>query len=219
MSSMPDLTVTGQEMYDAIAPLMESDQRGYADADNGFVGAILCGAFATMVDPVSDISRDQADGTPGFAILFDPDAIVDAGHPEWLPWLAQFVGDSQAVLSTTDVDVQKAIIKTPLNFTRGRPSTIVAAAQNTLTGARVVLLNTFVGGNSNALGITTFTSQTPNPTATKSAVMAVMPAWIVPTFAVVTGGDYATLAASHASYTLMEAAHTHYSDIPVNPAA
>jgi hypothetical protein len=46
-----------------------------------------------------------------------------------------------------------------------------------------------------------------------------MPAWLVPTISVITGGDYATLAASHASYTLMEAAHTHYSDIPTNPAA
>jgi hypothetical protein len=216
---MPTLTTTGQEIYDAIAPLMESDQPGRSDADNGYVGAILSGAFATMVDPVSDIVRDQADGTPGYAVLFDPDALVTIGRPEWLPWLAQFVGDSQAVLAAPDVATKKAIIKTPLNFTRGRPSTIVAAAQNTLTGAKTVLLNKFLGGNSNALGITTITSQTPNPTATINAIMAVMPAWIVPTISVVTGGDYATLAASHSSYSLMEAAHTHYSDIPTNPAA
>jgi hypothetical protein len=167
---MPTLTTTGQEIYDAIAPLMESDQPGRSDADNGYVGAILSGAFATMV-------------------------------------------------AAPDVATKKAIIKTPLNFTRGRPSTIVAAAQNTLTGAKTVLLNKFLGGNSNALGITTITSQTPNPTATINAIMAVMPAWIVPTISVVTGGDYATLAASHSSYSLMEAAHTHYSDIPTNPAA
>jgi hypothetical protein len=198
---------------------MESDQPEMSDAENGYVGAILSGAFATMIDPVSDIVRDQADGTPGYAILFSPDALVSIGRPEWLPWLAQFVGDSQAVLSAPDVATKQAIIKTPLNFTRGRPSTIVAAAQNTLTGARTVILNTFLGGSSNALGITTFTSQTPNPTATINAIMAVMPAWIVPTISVVTGGDYATLAASHSSYSLMEAAHTHYSDIPTNPAA
>jgi hypothetical protein len=54
---------------------------------------------------------------------------------------------------------------------------------------------------------------------TWAAIRSQMPAWIVPTFSVVTGGDYATLAASHSSYTLMEAAHTHYSDIPTNPAA
>jgi hypothetical protein len=190
-----------------------------SDAENGGVGATLCSALATMVDPVSDIVRDQADGTPGYAILFDVDGLVRIGRPEWLPWLAQFVGDSQAVLSTSDVPTRQAIIKTPQNFTRGRPSTIVAAAQNTLTGAKVVLLNQFLGANSNAIGITTFTSQTPNPTATVNAIMAVMPAWIVPTISVVAGGDYATLAGSHSTYALMEAAHTHYSDIPTNPAA
>jgi hypothetical protein len=213
------LTTTAQEIYDALTPLMESDQPGYSDADNGYAGAALSGAFATMVDPVSDIVRDQADGTPGYAILFDPDALVSIGRPEWLPWLAQFVGDSQAVLATTDVNVQKAIIKTPLNFTRGRPSTMIAAAQNTLTGTRTVVLNQFLGGSSNAIEITTFTAETPNPTATINAVMAVMPAWIVPTFSVVTGGTYAALAASHSSYSLMEAAHTTYADIPTNPSA
>jgi hypothetical protein len=46
-----------------------------------------------------------------------------------------------------------------------------------------------------------------------------MPAWMSFTYTVVTGGDYGTLAASHASYTLMEAAHTVYADVPYNPAA
>jgi hypothetical protein len=216
---MPTLTTTGQEIYDALAPLMQSDQPGISDADNGYVGAILSGAYATMVDPVSDIVRDQADGTPGYAILFSPDALVSIGRPEWLPWLAQFVGDSQAVLSAADVATKQAIIKTPLNFTRGRPSTMVAAAQNTLTGAKTVVLNQFLGGSSNAIEITTFTDQTPDPTATINAVMAVMPAWIVPTFSVVAGGTYAALAASHSSYSLMEAAHTTYADIPTNPSA
>jgi hypothetical protein len=107
---------------------MESDQPGMSDADNGYVGAILSGAFATMVDPVSDIVRDQANGTPGYAILFDPDGLVNINRSEWLPWLAQFVGDSQAVLGAPDVPTKQAIIKAPLNFTRGRPTTIVAAA-------------------------------------------------------------------------------------------
>jgi hypothetical protein len=46
-----------------------------------------------------------------------------------------------------------------------------------------------------------------------------MPAWLVPTIVTVNGGDYATLAASHSSYTLMEAAHTSYTDVHANPGA
>jgi hypothetical protein len=217
---MPTLTTTGQEMYDAIAPLMESDQPGMSDADNGFAGAILCGAIATMVDPVSDLVRDQVDDTPGFAILFDPQKLADIGRPEWFPWIAQFVGDSQAVLTATDPAVRQSIVEQPpQNFLRGRPATMVSAARNTLTGTKTVLLNQFLGSDSNAIGITTFTAETPDPLATVNAVMSVMPAWIVPTFDIVAGSTYTALAASHSTYTLMEAAHTHYSDIPVNPSA
>lgn len=215
----PTLTVSGQEMYDALLPLMESDVPGYSDADNGYAGAILCGAFATMIDKTSNVVHDQPDGTPGYAILFNPAALVENDMAEWLPWLAQFVGDSQAVLAAPDTATQQAIIENPQNFYAGRPSTIISATKATLTGAQTVLLNQFLGGDSNAIGVTTFASETPNATATLNASMSVMPAWFVVTFASVTGGDYATLAASHATYTLMEAAHTHYSDIPTDPAA
>jgi hypothetical protein len=204
------LTDSGQRLYDSIAPLMTQD------AANGNVGQILCGAFATMLDPAAYVARDNQDnGLPGWAVIFD----VDNVQAQWLPWLSQFLGDTAAVLTTSNVAAQRSLITTPVNFTRGRPSTIVAAAQATLTGAKTVIMNQFVGASPWAISISTFTSQTPNPTATKNAILATMPAWLVPTISVITGGDYATLAASHASYTLMEAAHTHYSDIPTNPAA
>lgn len=213
--SMPTLTVTGQELYDAIAPVVTSDVAGYDDSDNGFVAAILCAAIATMVDPVSDVVRDQTDGTPGWAILFQPD-IVPA---QWLPWVAQFAGDSAAVIQASTVAAQRALVANPLNFNRGRPSTITQAAQTQLTGAKEVLLLWQPSGVPFTLEIITLTSQTPSVPNLIAAVSSVLPAWLLTTYAQVTGGTYATLDASHATYTLMQAAHTNYADIAANPGA
>lgn len=214
--SMPSLTVTGQEMYDALTPIMVSDQPGMSDADNEYVGAVLCAALATMVDPVSDVVRTSPAGVPGYANRFDIENVTD---PLWLAWVAQFVGDSQAVQTASTVEAMQAIIMTPQNFTRGRPATIRSAAKNTLTGTQEVIYNPAVGGNPFVLGITTFTSETPDSQATDAAVFGVLPAWILVSFATVSGGDYATLTASHSTYTLMQAEHTSYADVLANPAA
>ena len=69
---------------------------------------------------------------------------------------------------------------------------------------------------SGTAGASTSTGQT-QPTLL--AIESQVPAWVQYTYTTVDGGDYATLAASHASYTLMEAAHSTYADIPSNPAA
>lgn len=201
------LTDSGQRIYDAITPLMAQD------AENGYAGAILSGALATMLDKPAYFARG-VEGEPG-AVIFDVDN-VDAS---WLPWLSQFVGDSSAVQNTTDVATQRALIKAPTNFLRGRPSTFVKVGQTTLTGTKTVLVYQNSPSAPWGINIITFTSETPNPTATKNAFLSVMPAWLVPTIQVLTGGNYTTLAGSHTSYSAMEAAHTHYSDIPTNPAA
>jgi hypothetical protein len=147
--------------------------------------------------------------------MFDVDN-VDA---KWLPWVAQFVGDATAVAAAPDTATARSMIKNPIQFTRGRPGTVAQKIQTTLTGTRTVLANWRDGGDWTKVSIATLTSETPDPVTTQNAAMSVMPAWIVPTISVITGGDYASLAASHASYTLMEAAHTTYSDIPAHPTA
>jgi hypothetical protein len=417
-----NLTDSAQRLYDAVAPLMNSSQPGMSDADNGYVGAILCGALATIgLDDAAYLARDgihtdsQGRVLPPFAVLFD----VDNVDPKWLPWLSQFVGDATAVRSavfpvvtnlvqnpsfeydsvgvaplhwsdtagtgsptltvtnnwaaagshslrytwtnpdgtsvfagaqsdrvpavpgqryflscaykalnltnpyltmsviwfdsgggyvdgasvasvtanpgdegvisgvtaaapantafahiqvgggssttgdefdfyldacmispsttavdffdgdsaghqwsgtpgdsssstvpgTTDVATQRALIKNPIQLNRGRPAAIKAKAQLRLTGTKTVLFNLRTGNNPWTLTVATYTSETPDPAATKQDILSVMPAWLVPTIETVTGGDYSTLAASHSTYTEMEAAHTSYADIPTTPAA
>jgi hypothetical protein len=201
------LTTAGQRLYDSLAPLMQED------AANGNAGQILCGALATMLDPVVSVVSDGQDGAlPGWAPAFDP-----IGNPDWLDWMGQFVGVTRP---TGMADAAMAtLVQHPTGFNRGSLAAITTAVQATLTGTKTVLINTRVGAAPFVMTVATFTSETPNSQATLLALQSQIPAWMQFTYSTVVGGTYAVLAASHASYTLMEAAHTHYSDIPVNPAA
>jgi hypothetical protein len=201
------LTTAGSRLYGSVAPLMQQD------AANGFAGMILCAALATMLDPVVSVVSDGQDGVlPGWAPAFDP-----VGNPAWLDWMGQFVGVSRP--SGMNDAGMASLVQHPTGFNRGSVAAMTTAVQATLTGTKTVLINTRVGAAPFAMTVATFTSETPNAQATLLALQSQMPAWMQFTYSTVTGGSYATLAASHASYTLMEAAHTHYSDIPVNPAA
>lgn len=201
------LTTAGQRLYDAVGPLMKQD------AANGFAGMILCGALATMLDPVvAIVSDDQDSGLPGWAPVFDT-----VTNPQWLDWRGQFVGVTRP--AGIDDAGMEMLVQHPTGFNRGSVAAMKTAMQATLTGTLTVLINTRVGAAPFVMTAATFTSETPNPQATLLALQSQMPAWMQFTYSTVTGGSYAVLAASHASYTLMEAAHTHYSDIPVNPAA
>lgn len=201
------LTTAGQRLYNSTAPLMKQD------AANGFAGQILCAALATMIDPVVAVVSDGQDGSlPGWAPAFDP-----IGNPDWLDWMGQFVGVVRP-LGLSDAGMA-TLVQHPTGFNRGSTDAMRTAMQATLTGTKTVLLNTRVGAAPFVMTAATFTSETPTPQVTLLALQSQMPAWMQFTYSTVTGGSYATLAASHASYTLMEAAHTHYSDIPVNPAA
>jgi hypothetical protein len=183
------------------------------DAANGLAGQILCGALATMLDPVVAVVSDGQDGSlPGWAPAFDP-----VGNPDWLDWMGQFVGVIRPA-GLNDAGMT-SLVQHPTGFNRGTVDAMVTAMQATLTGTKTVIINTRVGAAPFSMTVATFTSETPNSQNTLLALQSQMPAWMQFTYSTVTGGTYGLLAASHASYTLMEAAHTHYSDILTTPGA
>jgi hypothetical protein len=167
----------------------------------------------TMLDPVVAVVSDNQDGTlPGWAAAFDA-----VGNPAWLDWMGQFVGVSRPA-GLSDLGMASLVLH-PTGFNRGSVSAMVTAMQATLTGTKTVIINTRVGAAPFAMTVATFTSETPNSQNTLLALQNQMPAWMQFTYSTVTGGTYALLAVSHSSYTLMEAAHTHYSDILTTPGA
>lgn len=152
--AQPPLTVTAQRLYDGLEPLATEDEQ------NGWALAYFCAALLTMLDDVVEVSRDQDDGTPGHAILFDP----DLAPAKWLPWMAQFVGVT--VLENLAEDSQRLRIKETDGRKRGTPDAIRGAARQHLTGAGYVALIER-DGDAYTFTVITRTSETPlDPVAT-----------------------------------------------------
>lgn len=205
-------SLTALELYASLAPLMDRD------AEYGSPGLVFCMARARLFDPVATLVRDQADGTPGWAIVFQPDnPDLD---PAWLPWIAQFIGDGAAVQAASTTEDKINLVKNPTNFTLGLPATIRRTVAQFLTGTQTVYYNSAYGGNPFVLKIATFTSETPaNTTAMQAAVLAVCPAWLDVIFTTVAAATYEQLDSAHATYQELEAAHTDYADLEQNPGA
>jgi hypothetical protein len=120
--AMPTLTHTGQRLYDALAPL------AFADAEHDYPLAKFCGAVAAGLDEVADLWRDDDDGTPGLAKLFNPDTCP----VEWLPWVGQFVGVQFP--QNLSEDAARLRLKRLDGFKRGTPDAIINAAKQHLQG-------------------------------------------------------------------------------------
>lgn len=203
----PTLTTTGQRAYDSLTPLATQD------AQFGWALAYLCGAMAAMFDPIADIVRDQDDGSPGWSTLFK----IQAVNSVWLPWLAQFVG--VVLTGITDPNAQRQAIENLTNFQRGSTKGLATAAALTLTGSQTVLVTEFYTGGAWNMHVVTWTEETPNPQVTLNIILAMKRIGIVLTYETLPKKNYAVLAASHPTYSAMEAVHTNYDDLRRNPGA
>lgn len=189
-------------LYAMLAPLAQQD------ADTAWSLLILINAIGSMYELVEDWVRDTPDG-PGWSLLLDLDRCPD----EALPWLAQFAG--VRLLPGSSTDDQRARIASTDGFRRGTRAALIGAAAATLTGAQSVV---FRERDSTAaapdyayfLTVKTYTSQTPNPTATQQALLAQKPAGIVLTYTTAPGQDYQTLRTNHATYAAVGTAYPSY---------
>ena len=109
-------------------------------------------------------------------------------------------------------------ISKPLNYLRGTVEGIELIAKSTLTGSKTVTVYPMYGGEPFQLFVATNASETPSELATLTAILSMVPAWVNLTYVTVTGGEYLTLEAAHATYALTEAAHTTYKDVELEPA-
>jgi hypothetical protein len=176
----PGLASFAALLYDALAPLATLD--GQAE----WHLAHYCGAQGAMFQPVADVARDTPAG-PGWSAVLDLGRCPDA----WLPWLAQFVGVT--VIAGSTPNAMRERIASTDGFKRGTPEAIRGAAQATLTGNRTV---TFRERDANSpdppytLEVVTLTGETPNPAATRAAIVAQKPGGIVLNYRTVEGQDW-----------------------------
>ena len=167
------------------------------DADDGTVRALLDSLAAPVVGLV-DVLTDAA-------TTADP-STTQFGR---IPWLAAMAGIDISTVASEDR--KRAVIGDAAWRYRGTVQAIRTRVAETLTGAKSVDIVTNYGGDPDAISVTTFASQTPDPTATEAAIRAEIPAWMEATIVTnAAGQSYANLAVDYADYGTMTATSKTY---------
>lgn len=162
MAGRPAVGSLAERLYREMLPL------AHVDAEHGWALLKLCAALCEPKQWVQDIVRDT-DAGPGLSALIDPDRCP----APFLPWCAQFHG---AVFPPgLDDAARRAHIKDAPGTRRGRPGSIVAAAQLFLTGTRRVVYRNQVDGSMYRQEIVTFLAETPDPGAVWRALLTQKP--------------------------------------------
>jgi hypothetical protein len=171
-----------------------------------------------MFQIVEDYSRDQIINgkiAPGWSQLLD----LDRAPAEALGWMGQFVG--VPLLQGLSDAAQRARIRAVGGWNRGTPASIIAAAQQYLTGAKTVILrerDPVASPVEPAYGLTviTYTSQTPNSAQVLAALQAQKPAGLLLNYQVKTGQDYQSLYVNHPTYSNVYGSYLTYQGVVVD---
>ena len=162
------------------------------------------GTLRALVDALALPVADQVQ------VLTDPDYSSDEYTVPFarLPWLAAMAGVD---LSTIPDNRKRAVIADPDYRYRGSLTAIRKRVGETLTGAKSVEITCPLSGDPDAISVTTFASQTPDPAATEAAIRAEIPAWMRATIVTnAAGQSYSNMAADYATYGVMAATSKTY---------
>lgn len=172
---------------------------------------ILCQALIGGLQPIEDLIRDTPDG-PGWSSIVDP----DRAPSEWLPWLTNpigMAGHHHDELSEADF---REHLKGGHVQRRGSPDAIRSAPAPFLSGTKTVFL-VERHGDAYHLTVAVRDSEVVDFNRARRAIESQKPSGIKLSIVRITGGDYLTLAATHASYSTLLDVYPTYADIPLNP--
>jgi hypothetical protein len=123
-------------MYEGLLPA------AFDDETQNWALLHFCEAFIGSMQLVEDLIRDdQTIDAPGWSIVLD----VDRAPYYGLPWLGQFVGVTTPALMIGETEAAhdarvRDYIRAVGGFDRGKPSSVVGAVQQFLTGTKEVIL-------------------------------------------------------------------------------
>jgi hypothetical protein len=197
----PVLSLAAQRLYEQVAHLEVDGE------SEGWPWAVVCAALAAPIDPLYDLL---------FTTLRPWELAVDLDRaPDWiLPWLGQFPG--VAVNTALTPDLQREQIRDAEGRRRGTVPAIEATARLSLTGTRQVII-TERQGSAYRYTVATRASETPDPTTTERQVRAQKPGALVMTYAVIVGGDFATLLATHTDFADVAATFATFTALRTDP--
>lgn len=190
-------------LYYMLAPVAQ------LDPTVGWSLLIYLNGLGVMFQLLDDVVRDSPEG-PGWSVLMD----LDRCPASALPWLAQFVG-VRIPAGLTEAQ-QRAWAGSTDGFKRGTRQAMVGAAAATLTGDKTVVFRERSGDPAVKpeyayfLDVSTYDSQTPNPTATLAALTAQKPGGIILRYAHHPGQDYQSLKDGNASYAVVKTKYPSY---------
>lgn len=210
----PSMQSFASGLYDALGPMTDPD------ASQGWPLANYVNGFSEMFQVVDDYGRDQliaGNYAPGWSQMLD----LNRCPTEALGWLAQFVGVTLQQ-GLTDAQ-QRARIAAVGGWSRGTVASIVAAAQQYLTGTKTVVVRERDPGvvpANPAYGLTviTRTAETPSSAAVLAAILSQKPAGIILNYQTLTGTDYQGLLDLYATYQVIFTTYTTYEGVlDLNP--
>lgn len=189
----------------------------FVDPPPAVPGALLDSTLTDLAfDYLPEYVRSDDDGTlygllgavcsqadRSVAWLSDPAAVADPwqAHPDQLDWLAAVSGVD---LTSVPNDNRRAFIASDITRNRGSLAALQYRVGQTLTGGKAVEVVCPYLGDVNRISVTTYASQTPDPTATTAAILAEIPAWMRATIVTnAAGQSYSNMAADYATYGAM----------------
>lgn len=184
-------------IFGALGPFADDDASGDLE---GLVEALV-GPVETLYEIVGEENQEVS-----WSAALDPDRCPSSV----LPWLAQWVG-VRLDPDMTEAE-RRAAIKDREGTTRGRPATIRARVERTLTGTRRVIIRERTPGPYD-LYIRTIGTETPDPAVTERAIIDQKPAGIRLDYAAATGITYIDLESDYATYGDIAATGMSYGEL------
>lgn len=205
--AQPELTWAGERLYESLEILAERDEA------NGWALAHFTAARASMLDTLADVLRTQDDGTPGWAIIWDP----DRSPTLFLPFLARWYGITLDP-GLSEQQIREAIKQTA-GYRDGTPGELIGVARRFLSdpAGGTVYLTERIGGDPYHTGVATLTSETPDAAAVERAIMERKRAGEKLTYSTITGGTWADLNATHATWAEVALDFTDWADVRSDP--
>src|SRR4051794_23476982 len=154
--SLPDIypNTIGDEAFADFQPLVDT----YGDQSNALTTYLH--GLGAMLKQVDDISKDGANGEPGWSQIFD----LTRAKTEWLPWMGQLVGyavpsqPSGQSLAAYDA-LQRERIISRSGYRRGTVALLVEVIKEHLGGSQSVILHERYGGDPYKIRVWVFNDQ------------------------------------------------------------
>lgn len=195
----PAVSPTAERLYGTLGSLTDGDESG------GWLLLQLCESLVSGLEKVNFYAEET--GFPGWSALLD----LNRAPTEALGYLAQFKG-VQLDLGLDDAS-QRLRIQEAAGFTRGRPTALIAAAQQRLTGTKTVYLTERWMGDPYRIRVRTYVSETPDQAAMLAALQALVPAGIILQYDDLVGMSYDERKATGLTYTALAATGKTYTQL------